>query len=260
MPEFVRVWGNNGIREVPVIQGVQEIAGSVSPRQNAAGNSGGVFYCLDMPVGVLGSATDISATGLVTGLTSLGATYPPVPVKMYCYAQAGLAAGFYYAVFSSATSCQLYSNEACTVLLSGITAGAYVGGTSEITLVSVNIPGGSIGNSGGIWVQDLWHVISSANTKTLRIKYGAAVFMSTNAGATITTSSMVRRTAFLNALGVVNKVGFTSNQYAGVSASPPTYVTVDSSVDQSFVVTAQNTSASETMILIGLSVNTWGGA
>lgn len=88
------------------------------------------------PIILLGAATNITATGAITGLTALPYT-PSGVVQVYCYAQTGLAAGLYYAIFSSTTACQLYLDAAGTITPTGITAGAFAGGTTLATLLTI---------------------------------------------------------------------------------------------------------------------------
>ena len=130
---------------------------------------------MGVPTVLLSSATNITATGAITGLTAL----PYVPsdvVFVYCFAQAGLLEGLYYARFSSTTACQLYTDVDGTITLTGITAGAYVGGTAEAILTSLTIPGGSMGANGMIRAQSSWSCSNSANNKIARTRLDGTLF------------------------------------------------------------------------------------
>jgi len=143
----------------------------------AGANSPRILYQMGVPTVLLSSATNITATGAITGLTAL----PYVPsdvVFVYCFAQTGLLEGLYYARFSSTTACQLYTDAAGTITLTGITAGAYVGGTAEAILTSITIPGGSMGANGMIRAQSSWGCSNSANTKTARTRLDGTLFAS----------------------------------------------------------------------------------
>jgi len=141
----------------------------------AGANSPRILYQSGVPTVLLSSATDITATGAITGLTAL----PYVPsgvVFVYCFAQPGLLEGLYYARFSSTTACQLYTDVEGTITPTGITAGAYVGGTTEAILESITIPGGSMGANGMIRTQSSWGCSNSANTKTARTRLDGILF------------------------------------------------------------------------------------
>lgn len=141
----------------------------------AGANSPRILYQMGVPTVLLSSATNITATGAITGLTAL----PYVPsdvVFVYCFAQAGLLEGLYYARFSSTTACQLYTDVDGTITLTGITAGAYVGGTAEAILTSLTIPGGSMGANGMIRAQSSWSCSNSANNKIARTRLDGTLF------------------------------------------------------------------------------------
>ena len=138
-------------------------------------NSPRILYQRGVPTVLLSSATNITATGAITGLTAL----PYVPsgvVFVYCFAQTGLLEGLYYARFSSTTACQLYTDVDGTITPNGITAGAYVGGTAEVILASLIIPGGSMGANGMISAQSSWGCSNSANTKSARTRLNGVLF------------------------------------------------------------------------------------
>ena len=141
----------------------------------AGANSPRILYQMGVPTVLLSSATGITATGAITGLTAL----PYVPsgvVFVYCFAQTGLLEGLYYARFSSTTACQLYTDVDGTITPTGITAGAYVGGTAEVILASLIIPGGSMGANGMIRAQSSWGCSNSANNKTARTRFDGVLF------------------------------------------------------------------------------------
>ena len=63
-----------------------------------------------------------------------------------------------------------------TITPTGITAGAYVGGTTEAILTSIIIPGGSMGANGMIRAQSSWGCSNSANTKSARTRLNGVLF------------------------------------------------------------------------------------
>lgn len=132
------------------------------------------------------SATAISATGAVSGATAISATVavsgetalPYVPsgvVQVFMFlASIGGENRLYYARYSSATAFQLYLDAAGTITPTGLAAGAYAGGTSEVTLVEVTIPGGAMGANGSIQIDKQTSCSSTANVKTLREYWGGS--------------------------------------------------------------------------------------
>jgi len=219
----------------------------------AGANSPRILYQSGVPTVLLSSATDITATGAITGLTAL----PYVPsdvVFVYCFAQSGLLEGLYYARFSSTTACQLYTDVEGTITPTGITAGAYVGGTTEAILESITIPGGSMGANGMIRTQSSWGCSNSANTKTARTRLDGVQFGST-AQTTVTSFSMMN--------GIKNRgnpaiqfqassgTGGPANTLGGApsSTSNNAQTTINTSVDTTLTFRGQLTVATDFLVL-----------
>ena len=196
-----------------------------------------------VPVILLSSATNISATGLITGLTAL--PYQPAGVvQVYCFARAGLAAGLYYARFSSTTSCQLYSDAAGSIALSGITAGAYAGGTSEATLSSVSVPGGSLGPNGSFRWSGVGLWPSNANNKIMKVKFGGVTLPTVT--RTTSTGDYWQFPFFNRGAQNLNTHPSSMMPATGVTAIPRT---IDTAVSQNFEFTAQLANAADFVIL-----------
>jgi hypothetical protein len=116
------------------------------------------------------------------------------------------------------------------------------GTTAETTLASVNVPGGLMGENGAVRITALFSYTNSANTKTLRVKWGAG-----NAFVSGPTTS----NAFLLSVVIYNR-GTTGQQVSqpaglagtGTSTVDPAYASLDTSKDQtiSFTGTLSNTS------------------
>ncbi len=125
------------------------------------------------PVILLSSGTFANSTGLMTGLTAL----PYVPlgiVQVFIFAGAGIpASGLYWAIFSSTTSCQLYTRFDASVTPTGITPGAYAGGTSEVTLTTIRVPGKAVGANGSLRSTHQWSMPSNVNNKSLVMRLPA---------------------------------------------------------------------------------------
>ena len=205
----------------------------------AGANSPLILYQRGVPTVLLSSATGITATGAITGLTAL----PYVPsdvVFVYCFAQTGLLEGLYYARFSSTTECQLYTDVDGTITPTGITAGAYVGGTAEAILTSLTIPGGSMGASGLIRAQSSWGCSNSANNKTARTRLNAVLFGQSILTTVASASAMV---------GIKNRSNPTLQlQVSGGAGGPASALGSNASSSavnaQSFVNTAVDTTLS----------------
>jgi len=208
----------------------------------AGANSPRILYQMGVPTVLLSSATNITATGAITGLTAL----PYVPsdvVFVYCFAQTGLLEGLYYARFSSTTACQLYTDVDGTITPNGITAGAYVGGTAEVILASLIIPGGSMGANGMIRAQSSWGCSNSANNKTARTRLDGVLF-GQQSQTTVASFSMMN--------GIKNR-GNPAIQFQASSGSggPANALGSNSSSSSNNAQTAINTSVDTTLTVRG---------
>ena len=219
----------------------------------AGANSPRILYQRGVPTVLLSSATNITATGAITGLTAL----PYVPsdvVFVYCFAQTGLLEGLYYARFSSTTACQLYTDVDGTITPTGITAGAYVGGTTEAILTSIIIPGGSMGANGMIRAQSSWGCSNSANNKTARTRLDGILFGQVSQ-TTVASFGMMN--------GIKNRgnpaiqfqpasgSGGPANSLGGNSSSSSNnaQTTIDTSVDTTLTVRGQLAVATDFLVL-----------
>ena len=215
--------------------------------------TGSIPYILaqtGVPTILLSSATNISTTGAITGLTTL----PYVPsnvVKVRCFGQTGLAAGLYFAIFSSTTACQLYTDVAGTITPTGITAGAYVGGTSEVTLDTVTIPANSMGINGRIRAEIMWGFNSSAVNKTFSSYISASNLLVSF--QQYTTLTFTRNLAEFANRGAAN-LNMVS-PYTNYGATQfPTFSTVNTAVNQPYTFRGQLTLASDFIILHNYSL------
>lgn len=198
------------------------------------------------PVILLSSGTFADSTGLMTGLTAL----PYVPtgiVQVFIFAGAGIpASGLYWAIFSSTTSCQLYTRFDGTNPPTGITPGAYAGGTSEVTLSSLLIPGGILGRNGSLYSDPFPQANNSVNAKTLRTKLSTITFSALNLGNAAADGRPWRLQA-ANSLSSQVSSGLIG--YTGGSASTPTVAVIDMSVDQTLVITGQLSVATDWLMI-----------
>lgn len=212
-----------------------------------------------VPVILLSSASAITATGAITGLTALPYT-PSGVVQVYCFAQTGLTAGLYYARFSSTTACQLYVDVAGTVTPTGISAGAYAGGTTEATLVSVTVPGGAMGNNGALRYEAVSSIPNNANSKTVQAKFAGTAFATiaatTSAGVRLLNSIRNRGSQTVN---TGTAAGLGAQGIGGLSGASQ-QTTIDTTTNQVFTFTATLANAADYVILDGYAVEVLPGA
>ena len=160
-----------------------------------------VFVLLQcgVSIGIAPTGT-MGANGAVTLGTALNTTYSG-GVWLYYPAGAaysGSAAGFYWTVMSSTTAGTVYTNTyvpgtssfdipASPTAVVDAGPGAFTGVTSEITAISVTVPGGLMGKHGSLRWSLLFTHNNSANNKVLTHKFGA-VSIATSTRTTTTTS------------------------------------------------------------------------
>lgn len=157
---------------------------------------------------------------------------------------AGSLAGMYYTVMSSTTVGVVYADRyvsgtpvipAAPTPIVATGPGAYTQPAStEITFVTVTLKGGTVGDSGRVYVESLNDHNNSAATKTHRAKLKSSWFYSNS----VTTSLSARLRGLLQNRGVPDKqIGMTSatggaiNETAALSTSTEQRA-VDTSVDQ----------------------------
>ncbi|MBV8649692.1 hypothetical protein [Paludibacterium sp.] len=203
-----------------------------------------------VPVILLSAATNISATGAITGLTAL--PYQPSGiVRVYCFAQAGLAANLYYATFSSTTACQLYLDAAATITPSGIAPSAYTSGTAQVTLASVPIPGGSMGGNGALRVT---YLVGRNAGGTSSVNHGFYV-SGTEIASNISFSTANAGTGVLKTLrnrgsqNIQVAPGYSND--GSPSASAPGRFNIDFSTDKVAQINGQLVSTADLLILEG---------
>ena len=179
-----------------------------------------VFVLLQcgVSIGIAPSGT-MAANGAVTLGTALNVTYSG-GLWLYYAAGAvfsGSAAGFYWTVMSSTTAGTVYNNTyvpgtssfdipASPTAVVDAGPGAFTGVTSEITAISVTVPGGLMGKHGSLRWSLLFTHNNSANNKVLTHKFGAV---------SIATSSRTTTTASRESNCVIN-AGRADKQIANV--------------------------------------------
>jgi hypothetical protein len=134
------------------------------------------------------STGSIGNNGALTGVTALPRTFSG---GAYCYfpanaIAAGVAAGWYWTVFSSTTAGTIYNSTytsgtpavGVTTAFATTGPGAYTGETGEVAVRTLTVPAGALGANGGGEVVGNYSANNTANNKSTRVKLGASYFLS----------------------------------------------------------------------------------
>jgi hypothetical protein len=212
-----------------------------------------VYAKWTIPV-ITGSSGSIGNNGALTGFTATPARLFAEGAYVYYPANAiaaGVAAGFYWTVFSSTTAGTIYNSTYTTgVPVAGtLTAfattgpGAYTGSTTEqgVTITLPALPAGTV-----LRITTLWEGNAVANTKSIRIRLGGAAgtaYLSQNAnnGTSIydqrqiiclTTAKQIGQTGASVSVGVLSGV-------------VPVTSTVDTSTTSTLVLSTEHPTATD---------------
>ena len=208
-----------------------------------------------VPVIVLPSCTFADTTGAFNTLAT-AVPFDPTPlgvVQVFMYASAGIpAAGLYYARFSSATAGQLYTDALGIVKPSGLTAGAYAGGTAAGTLVSAVMPGGSMGPNGTLRISTVFSAAGAGGTKTQRYTLGGTLVDSF--GAITSGSQIIHKQAHIHNRGLQSAQaasGSTSGNSSSYTLNAGTliYTAIDTAQSQVVGIVGFMGAASDCLVL-----------
>lgn len=122
--------------------------------------------------------------------------------------------------------------------------------TSENTLASITIPGGTMGANGRIRLTTLWSTTNSANAKTLRARLGGL------AGTVVFSTAVTTNQSYRDMREIGNR-NSESSQVApagasggfGASASAIVTSAINTAADVSLVITGQKATAAEILVL-----------
>lgn len=206
-----------------------------------------VLYKIGIPFILISDAT-MGNNGALSAVAGLNTTYANAYVWMKAgNIFAGSAAGWYYAVFSSATAATVYNNTyssgtptipAAPTAFSTTGPGAITQTTgSDITALTLAVAGNSIDANGQFLLGMLFATGGVATNKIFKAAYAGTGFLST----TQTTNKSIAAYRTVANRGVTNSqvseaagsFGFTA------SAGAPSYLSIDSSVSQNFTTTLQ---------------------
>lgn len=117
---------------------------------------------------------------------------------------------------------------------------------TEVTLVSVTVPGWSMGVGGGMEVDALFTLTNNATVKTLGMTFGGSAFL-TAAGASNSSASVQK---ILNNRGGSQIISNAASAVGhGLSTGANVTLTVDATVDQTFAITVKPATANNLMRL-----------
>lgn len=137
------------------------------------------------------------------------------------------------------------------ILAANAVAIAHTGTVDETVLATVTVPGGAMGLNGRLRVISLWSWTNSANTKTARCRFSGISGTQVNAGAGTTTAS-TQLTNIIRNVNAANAQKYFNGTIAPFNIPNAAAIitsSVDTSVDQTLVFTAQLTNTGETITL-----------
>lgn len=246
-----------------------DIEGLINPKNGAVYSLNPILAQFAVPI-ILppgnGSTTGLQLSGTTGGFTITTSTFPAAGSQGFAYPQGcymvipagngiGLTAGTYYAVLTSASAGTLFANtlpagQVPTLItsptaLSGLTSGSWLTQVTTVQdLVTIPMPGGSIGNNGSceLYIQNA--VFQSANQKTTSFTVGGTSFYSVDFGGGASSSNgQMLAPRFFNRGNQNNQVavggfgtGLTTAQTSGLATQRPQ---VDLSANQNIVIRAQ---------------------
>lgn len=278
MPEFVRVWGNNGIREVPVIQGVQEVLGSTVYEGTGGAQtllSCGIPFVLFAGNGssagfqFTGSAGAFTCTAISTNAyLALSGFYAYLPAN---FGGQTIAAGWYWGTMSSDTAGIIYTNTytggipivpasptAFSVNLTGYVAEPI----TEVTCITgIDFPGGCLGPNGWLDVEMEYIGTSDAVTKGIRLKLDSTLI----SYFYDTTGSYATRFGRVCNRGVQNKQknsrgNGVGSGYTAIGSSGQEITSLDLSVDKAITATLLASANTSTLALLNIRLISHYGA
>lgn len=118
------------------------------------------------------------------------------------------------------------------------TASSVTGTVDETALATFTVPGGSIGPNGVLEIVSLFTVTNSTNAKTLRIKFGGTTLQTISISASGTIACQVV-TLIRNRNSASSQVYWPSISYSSSGTAAVLTAAIDTTADQSVVITGQ---------------------
>jgi hypothetical protein len=141
--------------------------------------------------------------------------------------------------------------SAWRVLAASAVAVSHTGDTDETALASIDLPGGAMGPNGALRVSTQWGYTNSANSKTKRYRLGG-LGGSTIMAITANTSASAQHQRTIqnrNAEDAQVSAGAGFGNSFGMSGNTPATTAIDTSADQTLVISGQLANAGETLTL-----------
>lgn len=137
------------------------------------------------------------------------------------------------------------------ILASSAVAVPFTGSTSETAIVTVSVPANSMGLNGRLRVTTLWSYTNSANSKSLRVRFGGIGGTAYFSQPNTTTATQRAQTEIQNRNSASSQVGCVPSAAAQWAASSVAVVTsaVDTTAAVDLVISGQLASSGETITL-----------
>lgn len=119
------------------------------------------------------------------------------------------------------------------------------GTTSETTLATATLPGGTMGNTGFCRIWSLWSYTNSANSKIPRIRFGGTVLASN----TLTTTASAPLVTHIGNRTASTQVAGIATGLVSTTANPINTAAINTAADVAITFTGTLASAAETMSL-----------
>lgn len=129
---------------------------------------------------------------------------------------------------------------------------SHTGNTDETILATVRVPGGSMGPHGMLRVTHFWSFTNSANNKSPRVRLGGIAGVAFGAPVHTANVQSHQQHSIANAGATNSQEYFIASNTTGFSASSGALAaasSIDTTVDQDLVITAQLALGSETLTL-----------
>lgn len=244
-----------GVEQVPVVQSGSTVKTTVQDVANYTPvGKGYVLLATSIPFVFVSSGT-MGNNGALSGITAVSAIYPAAYVYLEANViAAGVAAGWYYAVFSSTTAATVYNN----VYTSGVPAipasptpfvttgpGAYTRTVTVIGGYSITLPANTLGDNGYLDVKQAYTQTNNANNKNGYVRMNGTVVLSVG----------LFSTASMNLTGLVANAGIKTKQYASTVCSVANYSlatalrSIDTTTSQTVDISFQAATATDTVVL-----------
>ncbi|HKS76678.1 MAG TPA: hypothetical protein VJQ82_25915 [Terriglobales bacterium] len=208
-------------------------------------------------------------SGAIGGTANYSSLLPYIPANAYAYfpvnvISAATAAGVYYIQCQSTTVCTVFNNTLTAgppINISSPTAfsttgtGAFTQTTgSSLTVITLTVTGGSMGNNGAITAYLRGNAISDSNTKTISTGFGGSGW----AIATATTNSFMPVTRTISNIDsassqyiFTNVVGALTDQ---TGASGTSYLSINTAADTTLTASLKLATATDWLAIMSGTV------